>query len=153
MLPSDSDDDVPEGGYYVVEAPPRPQVAAPAPKAPEAESSLSRTASNLGPATSRSRTNVPLHPIVTEQMEASDSDDEAPAGGYQVRTGDPAKARAAYLARAPKQSANGGPRESVIPADRHSSKTTGATLGRRKTVPARVFSASRPKARQVSREV
>ena len=88
MPPSDSDDEAPAGGYYVVE----PVRKAPAPKvdiqAPPVEPSLIPK--------------PPPAPVSNDLMDPSDSDEEAPPGGYEVRVSDPAKARAAFLARASK---------------------------------------------------
>lgn len=112
MLPSDSDDEAPEGGYYVVEAPPRPQKTPPAPTSPTSpmiEASLLPT--------------KPIRPPpkkIIEDMSASDSDEEAPPGGYEIRQGTFEETRAALLGRAPSSAMN---RRETMPSRKVESKT------------------------------
>lgn len=80
MLPSDSDDDVPEDGYYIVETAPRLVPASDPPPvitSPRVEPSLLPVA----------KSGRPNHRTIAEGMELSDSDDDAPPGGYEVRQG------------------------------------------------------------------
>jgi hypothetical protein len=110
MLPSDSDDDAPEGGYYVIESG-RPEMAEPSPPSPSPESLLalpvvapiSVEASLLPSKPAR----IPSKPVL-ETMVPSDSDSDAPFGGYEVRVTDPAEARAAILAKSKAKAASRG---------------------------------------------
>jgi hypothetical protein len=111
MVPSDSDDEAPPGGYYVFEGPERPNFL---------PTSVPPLPLNLIPP-------PPRHPsqnLLANVVEPSDSDEDAPPGGYEVRMGDPAKGRAAFLARSKTRST------------RSPSGTTEASLSRRKTAPA-----------------
>ncbi|WWC90648.1 uncharacterized protein L201_005584 [Kwoniella dendrophila CBS 6074] len=112
MLPSESDEEAPAGGYYVIEGPGRPTSPA------STTSALPNISANL----------LPAPPVKTkiatpDVMEMSESDEEAPPGGYEIRTGNPASARAALLAKA------------VAAAE--GSTSTGSSVTRRKTLPAR----------------
>ncbi|ODN72971.1 hypothetical protein L202_08374 [Cryptococcus amylolentus CBS 6039] len=123
MLPSDSDDEAPSGGYYVVEASvkksPLPSPA-PRPLPPSlAERINSERVNSPPPAAPRT---VPLMDLI----DPSDSDDDAPPGGYEVRTGNFAATRAALLAKSQQ-------------AELDKAASKGSTgLSRRKTVPAKV---------------
>ena len=73
MLPSDSDEDAPIGGYYVIDAPPRIPKAMPK------------------PVTERHVQHV--RPNNNEFMDPSDSDDDILPGGYEIRSSETARAR------------------------------------------------------------
>ncbi|KAK6910723.1 hypothetical protein I203_104755 [Kwoniella mangroviensis CBS 8507] len=91
MLPSESDDEAPAGGYYVIEGPGRPT----SPASPPASTLPNISAANLLPS-------PPVKPNIAppDLMEMSESDEEAPPGGYEIRTGNPASLRATLLAKA-----------------------------------------------------
>jgi hypothetical protein len=89
MLPSDSDDEAPSGGYYIIEG----NVRSPVP------GNTSLPAANLIPPpptlpTSPSKGVAKTIPAIREEMEASDSDEEVPSGGFEVRVSEAAQARA-----------------------------------------------------------
>lgn len=174
MLPSDSDDDAPEGGYYVVESsgPQRPL----SPKAPTQPLSPRQTPqTSFGTAATRVRSHsltgttggsasqIHTQPTIREreELQPSDSDDEAPPGGYEVHQSDFAKNRAAILERnrnRPRTNSDTKATQSVIPAAPGASGAgtsgTGASgLNRRKTVPARLLGGKKlPNVRRNSRE-
>ncbi|WVF72865.1 hypothetical protein IAT40_007683 [Kwoniella sp. CBS 6097] len=122
MIPSESDDEVPEGGYYVFEGPVRPT-------SPAQSTSPASPSSQMLPSIDASL--LPNPPIKTrappDLMEMSESDEEAPPGGYEVRTGNP---RAALLARAHARAAQAADGSTA-------GQASGAGLARRKTVPSR----------------
>ncbi|WVR00063.1 hypothetical protein IAU59_007205 [Kwoniella sp. CBS 9459] len=125
MVPSESDDEVPEGGYYVFEGPVRP-TSPPQPTSPASPSSqvLPSIDASLLPNPPVRTTKAP-----PDLMEMSESDEEAPPGGWEIRTGNP---RAALLARAharAAQSAEGSAAQTAAGAS--------GSLARRKTVPSR----------------
>ena len=147
MLPSDSDSDAPAGGYYVVESKPRkpmsPGTSSKSPTSPSlSQLSLSPRPAmkSFGSAVSgpgaTNQTPPRSHAVSAkpqlEQIEPSDSDDDAPPGGYEVRESDVAKNRQAILDRArTKVKARTGSDAQPPPVD--------SGLGRRKTVPAKLF--------------
>ncbi|ORX38458.1 Rho GTPase activation protein [Kockovaella imperatae] len=116
MLPSDSDDEAPAGGYYVVESSGRKPVSATQPEysAPKIEPSLIPSKP------------APVAYTSNDIMDPSDSDDDAPPGGYEVRIGDPARARAAFLTR----TAVAGKSRAAAPSP------TPSSIARRRTLPA-----------------
>ena len=176
MLPSDSDDDAPEGGYYVVESsgPQRPL----SPKAPQVPLSPRQTPqTSFGTAATRVRSHsltgqtgasasqIQTQPTIREreELQPSDSDDEAPPGGYEVHQSDFAKNRAAILERnrnRPRTNSDVKATQSVIPAAPGAAGGTGPSsagasgLSRRKTVPARLLGGGKraPNVRRNSRE-
>ncbi|OWZ61765.1 rho GTPase activator [Cryptococcus neoformans] len=110
MVPSDSDDEAPLGGYYVIEG----RIRSPIPVANTTTS----------PSIEKIASPPPLRPKPTmDALEPSDSDEDVPPGGYEVRSGDFESARATLLARSHRNVAF---------------RTMGESLARRKTVPARV---------------
>lgn len=112
MVPSESDDDAPAGGYYVIEGRIRsPVPAANRTKSPSVEKVVSPASPRPKPA--------------MDTLEPSDSDEDAPPGGYEVRSGDFEATRAALLARS-KSHRN------------RASRIVSESLARRKTVPARM---------------
>ena len=131
MLPSESDDEVPAGGYYVFEGAARPELS---PKSPA-------TSPHSPPTTSLDANLLPKKPIrpsggfpkssrpIIETMEPSDSDEEVPPGGYVVQSADPS-ARAAFLTRA-----------SICRIQSRASEV-GSSISRRKTVPSKSAGAS-----------
>lgn len=141
MLPSDSDDDVPEGGYYVFEGKAMDEPVSPitpvSPPTSVASPPMTSLQANLLPKKPvKPPTGWPAQPPpkpVYETMEPSDSDDEAPAGGYEVRASDP-KVRVALLAR------------STIRKTESRTTEVGSSVSRRKTVPSRrMGETSRPR--------
>lgn len=131
MLPSDSDDEAPAGGYYIIEG---PQRAISPPMSPPPLSSINASLwphkptrynppigslKAKGPAQNRPRT---VHPPVIEHMEASDSDDDAPPGGYEVRTTDPTELQerlARTKIQSPRTASNGSiTRRRTLPTKR-----------------------------------
>jgi len=128
MLPSDSDDEAPAGGYYVIETTVRPDPVSPAsPPTSPASTPMTSLEANLLPfKPSRPSTNLPVatRPVV-ETIEPSDSDEDAPPGGYQVHISDP-RARAALLAR-PTTTRRSESRTSEV----------ASSVSRRKTAPSR----------------
>jgi hypothetical protein len=110
ILPSDSDDEAPSGGYYIVEG---KQYAEP--------SETTLPPPQLSKSTSRSKSPIPVEPSlirpkytrpiknVPEDMALSDSDDEPPPGGYQVKEGTWASThtRDTLLGKSPGQQAGG----------------------------------------------
>lgn len=139
MVPSDSDDEAPIGGYYVIEGKNRLELVSPTSPTtlPAPHTTMTSLEANLLP-------QKPSRPVagsrpkprpVIETMAPSDSDEDAPPGGYEVRMGDPS-ARAALLAR--------------NAARRSGSRASQATssIARRKTAPARrVAATARPRGR------
>ncbi|KAK8854736.1 hypothetical protein IAR55_003475 [Kwoniella newhampshirensis] len=122
MLPSDSDDDVPEGGYYVIEGqgpkrPTSPMSSPPTQSLPSLEANLIPPPPNRAarPTQSTARQLTPRQSTI--DMEPSDSDEEAPPGGYEVRTGDFSTTRANMLGKS------------------RTSETSQVSLTRRRTVP------------------
>ncbi|RXK41103.1 hypothetical protein M231_01506 [Tremella mesenterica] len=92
MLPSDSDDEAPEGGYYVIEKSQRTTV--PKPSSPTISPHLpSMEAMLLPPKPPK----VP-RPNQSRLMDLSSSDEEA-SGSYEVRSNDFSKTRTALLSR------------------------------------------------------
>ncbi|WWC71509.1 uncharacterized protein I206_105467 [Kwoniella pini CBS 10737] len=150
MLPSDSDDEAPAGGYYVIEGPGRP--TSPASPSSQPSSSLPNISANLLPSPPVKSKIVP-----SDLMEMSESDEEAPPGGYEVRTGDPASARAALLAKAhllnqaptvQRPTSNQAPiRSAALPT-----VASGSTLARRRTVPSRAPGEAVPRTRRSTKE-
>ena len=138
MLPSDSDDETPEGGYYVVEGSLRKPLSSPgrgldstgltSTSQPSNRSSEPRDA----PRASRSATIA----TETEAMEPSDSDEEVPVGGYEVRTSDPARARVVILSRNRNRMNSNAQQSDSAPGNK-------GGLTRRRTVPARLAGRSR----------
>ncbi|WWC93526.1 hypothetical protein V866_000361 [Kwoniella sp. B9012] len=114
MLPSESDDEAPAGGYYVIEGPGRPT----SPASPPASTLPNISAANLLPS-------PPVKPNIAppDLMEMSESDEDAPPGGYEIRTGNPASARATLLAKALARGDGATP--------------IGAGVARRRTLPSR----------------
>ncbi|WRT68464.1 uncharacterized protein IL334_005440 [Kwoniella shivajii] len=110
MLPSDSDDEAPAGGYYVIEGTGRPT------SPPIASPVQPNISASLLPAPPVRTKPSPAKPAPSDLMEMSDSDDEAPPGGYEVRTGNPLTSRAAIIAKA---------------------QAGGSSIARRKTLPTR----------------
>ncbi|WVR07539.1 hypothetical protein IAU60_004581 [Kwoniella sp. DSM 27419] len=138
MLPSDSDDDVPEGGYYVIETNRRP--ISPAAVSPQSASlTLPSIDASLLPAPPM-RTRV--HP---DLMEMSESDDEAPPGGYEIRD----NPRAAMLIRARDQAAGIGSPTGLATSP-ESKKTIGSSVTRRRTMPTKRLGSSTAKPRRNS---
>lgn len=90
MLPSDSDDEAPSGGYYIVEG----NVRSPQPGSTELPApnlippSPNKSGQRLPPSPAKHST-----PVIKEEMAASDSDDDIPTGGYEVRVSEAAQAR------------------------------------------------------------
>ncbi|WWD19119.1 hypothetical protein CI109_103577 [Kwoniella shandongensis] len=110
MLPSDSDDEAPAGGYYVIE---RQEPVSP-PTSPPTQSLPSLEAKLVPPPPE------PVRPKPTiDFMEPSDSDEDAPPGGYEVRSGDFTGARATMLGKG------------------HVAPSSQVSLTRRRTVPSR----------------
>ncbi|WWC63362.1 uncharacterized protein I303_105962 [Kwoniella dejecticola CBS 10117] len=138
MLPSESDDEAPAGGYYVIEGPGRP--TSPASPSSQPSSTVPNISANLLPSPPI-KTKIPP----TELMEMSESDEDAPPGGYEVRTANPASARAALLAKPPTQIQIQSPNKRVPSIQQEAQgrsgaptpATKGSSLARRKTVPAR----------------
>lgn len=137
MLPSDSDDEAPSGGYYIVEGSSRKPTF---PKAP-----LPDPLTSLIPKVKRQANKQSVPTISTsnrapavDTMEPSDSDEEAPPGGYEVRVSDPTVARAAILAR------NRPRTNGVAEPENHGETPSRASgLARRRTVPARLAGQTR----------
>jgi len=126
MLPSDSDDEAPSGGYYIMESASLPRVFSPiSPPTNSMEAGLFPPK----PVKRTSQTKQRAPPLV-EVMEPSDSDEEAPPGGYEVRSSDP-KLRAEYLSRARSKSNAHPPSLSPV----LSRNSEGSGLSRRKTLP------------------
>ncbi|CAK9784373.1 unnamed protein product [Cutaneotrichosporon oleaginosum] len=115
MLPSDSDDDAPPGGYYIIERATSPHRAtSPFPQSPEPTASVGAASVALQsiipprpPRRSRERTRTPI--AATQQgqgvptvdvMQPSDSDDDAPAGGYVMFENRPGMLRTSVMGRA-----------------------------------------------------
>jgi hypothetical protein len=104
MLASDSDDDAPDGGYYIVEG-----------NHPEPADPNDATLPPPQPARTTSRSPLPVEPSlirpkyvrppkkVPEDMELSSSDDEPPVGGYQVKQGTWESNRDRLLGKSPGQ--------------------------------------------------
>lgn len=95
MIPSDSDDDVPEGGYYVVPRDPLPRLPPPVSQPP--------------PPPERSPAKL------ADIMQPSDSDDDAPPGGYEVRVSAQSQLRAQ---RAASSTGAGVSRRKTMPSRR-----------------------------------
>lgn len=112
MVPSESDDEAPAGGYYVIEG----RIRSPVPAANRTKSPFVEKVAS--PASPRPKPKM-------DTLEPSDSDEDAPPGGYEVRSGDFEATRAALLARS-KSHRN------------RASRTVSESLARRKTVPARM---------------
>lgn len=127
MVPSDSDDEAPLGGYYVIEG----RIRSPIPVANTTTS----------PSIEKVTSPPPLRPKPTmDTLEPSDSDEDVPPGGYEVRSGDFEATRATLLATSHRNVA---------------SRTVSESLARRKTVPARVgvgLSSKIGKSRKVTKE-
>ncbi|WVW85558.1 hypothetical protein I302_107596 [Kwoniella bestiolae CBS 10118] len=128
MLPSESDEEAPAGGYYVIEGTGRPT----SPASPPA-STLPNISANLLPS-------PPVKPNIAppDLMEMSESDEEAPPGGYEIRTGNPASVRATLLAKALARGEGATP--------------IGASVVRRKTLPARRPGESEPRKKRAAKE-
>jgi hypothetical protein len=88
MLPSDSDDEAPSGGYYIIEGNPRSPVPGSTDLPPL--NLIPSPVKSTHPKSPRPR---PI-PAIREEMAASDSDDEPPSGGYEVHVSEAAQARA-----------------------------------------------------------
>lgn len=88
MLPSDSDDEAPSGGYYIIEGNPRSPLPG----------TTKLPLPNLLPPSPVKKSTAPTESIsrqvIREDMAASDSDEEAPNGGYEVRVSAIAQDRA-----------------------------------------------------------
>ncbi|WVQ82115.1 hypothetical protein IAT38_004243 [Cryptococcus sp. DSM 104549] len=180
MLPSDSDDEAPEGGYYVVEGKKTKQtspmvspVSTPTAlqlteskaststtKAAEPKSAPSATASG-SKATSRApqrrttRSPDPTRPQPElEYMEPSDSDDDAPPGGYEVRNGEFPRIRSAVPKATQAAESKWGATESTSKWGSGGNKWGGAggALARRKTVPARIGGGASSRTRRSAKE-
>ena len=78
--------------------------------------------------------------LQSAEIEASDSDDDAPPGGYSVHEGDPAKHQATLLGRSPKN------------ASKPAATPSSTGLSRRRTVPARLLHPAGPGRKHNSRE-
>lgn len=169
MLPSDSDDDAPEGGYYVVEssrplspkAPRQPLSPREAPRTIFGSAATRVRSHSLTGQTAGSPSQRQTEPTIREreELQPSESDDEAPPGGYEVHQSDFAKNRAAILERnrnRPRTRSDTRATESLIPAAPGASGATDAEasgLSRRKTVPARLLGQKKlPHVRRNSRE-
>lgn len=116
MIPSDSDDEAPAGGYFIVEGPRKPLVK-PKPKSHRSSSSRKPLIEDT---------------VVRQQMAVSDSDEEAPPGGYEVRVSPEALSREAKKLD---NSTNGNDlrRRKTVPSKRTGG--TGKRLGRAKEAP------------------
>jgi hypothetical protein len=112
MLPSDSDDDAPPGGYYIVERATSPHRAtSPFPPSPEPTGSVTAALQSIlpprPPRRSRDKTRTPVVtgregqgiPAV-DVLQPSDSDDDAPAGGYVMFENRPGTLRTSAMGRA-----------------------------------------------------
>lgn len=136
MLPSDSDDEAPPGGYYIVEraaSPHRatsPLPASPGPTAPaNALQSILPSPRPSRRSRERGRISLPRQnkavPSV-ELLQPSDSDDEAPPGGYVVYENHPVgKLRTSVMGRAHSAAA--------APVSRPTPSPTDASLTRSRT--------------------
>ncbi len=126
MPPSDSDDETPEGGYYIVDRTAKKEPVSP-PTSPISPPMTSLQANLLPQRPTKPATGWPAQPPpnpVYETIEPSDSDEEPPVGGYEVRTTN-AKERATLLSRPV-------PRKVV-----NRTSEVGSSISRRKTAPSR----------------
>lgn len=159
MLPSDSDDEAPRGGYYIVEKPRSPQPPTAAPKALPKASVTDLLPEQPKPrrrGTSRHHTRSadPVSPSPTRRragvatgMYPSDSDDDAPAGGYIIYENQKVSPSTTTLPR----------RGALWNADGRTNSpkpTTGGATGllRRKTLPTKRVSDFTNRMRRVVRE-
>ena len=115
LVPSDSDDEAPDGGYFIVEGPGLRRPMSP-------PLALQTKPLGLPTGTVMPIQSTPSRP--TELMAPSDSDDDAPPGGFELRTSDFARNRAALLARS----------KSSRQSD-HRSLETPSSIMRRRTLP------------------
>lgn len=121
MLPSDSDDEAPFGGYYIVEGNPRPEPPADMPTLPPPQPARSRSPIPVEPSLLPKKPIRPPPKKVIEDMEPSDSDDEPPSGGYQIREAQWQSNRDRLLGRSGPGQQSGG--------------VTGAGVSRRNSMP------------------
>jgi len=122
MLASDSDDEAPSGGYYIVEGKEHPEPTESTPSIPPPQSQAGRSKSPIPvePSLIRPKYTRPPPKKVPEDMALSDSDDEPPPGGYQVKEGTWESNRDKLLGKSPQQGtvANGnGNRRNSMPAN------------------------------------
>lgn len=158
MLPSDSDDEAPKGGYYIVEKPRSPQPPSVPPKTlpkasvtdllPEQPKPKRR-----GNSRQQTRSADPVSPspsrrgVAATGIYPSDSDDDAPAGGYII-----------YENKKVSPSTTTLPRRALWNADGRTNspnpKPTGGATGllRRKTLPTKRVSDFTNRMRRVVRE-
>jgi hypothetical protein len=99
MLPSDSDDEAPSGGYYIVEGKQHPEPTD-MPSLPPPQASRSRSPLPVEPSLIRPKYVRPPKKV-PEDMALSESDDEPPPGGYQVKEGTWESNRDKLLGRSP----------------------------------------------------
>lgn len=140
MLPSDSDDEAPEGGYYVHE---REELVSRSPSKP-----LSGISTVIPSAPPPRPPRAEPDPDA-DLMQPSDSDEDAPPGGYTIRSGDPDSGRQKFLSRSKTTAARPSglsphPTEGSDPSTRPSLNTSaqgsagsGASVSRRRTAPTR----------------
>ena len=121
ILASDSDDEAPSGGYYIVEGKEHPEPTEATLPPPQLSKSISRSKSPIPvePSLIRPKYTRPIK-NVPEDMALSDSDDEPPPGGYQVKEGTWESNRDRLLGRSPGQQGGG---------------VTGAGVSRRNSMP------------------
>jgi hypothetical protein len=145
MLPSDSDDDMPEGGYFVIESNRQVAFQSPSP-ANGSQAIVSRPPSiklKVAPALpSRPPKPAPAPapkvsrpPRILEHIMASDSDEEAPPGGYEVRVSEAAERRGM-----------------VAQSGVNVSNDRAGSITRRRTVPSRRLGDIRARVRRLAKE-
>jgi hypothetical protein len=118
FLPSDSDDEAPSGGYYIVEGKEHPEPTESTPSIPPPQASRSKSPIPVEPSLIRPKYVRPPPKKVPEDMALSDSDDEPPPGGYQVKEGTWESNRDKLLGRSPQaQLAGNGTRRNSMPTN------------------------------------
>lgn len=148
ILPSDSDDDVPEGGYYIVESTGFPKASGSRPPPPASltvptvktsgvipqppqrvKARIPPQSSAKSPQPQPIKSSIQPHTL-REEMEPSDSDEEGPSGGYEVHTVDPSEKQRALLTRT--KSTSSKPNATSRPF----TTEQGSSIVRRRTLPA-----------------
>lgn len=133
MLASDSDDDAPDGGYYIVEGNSRPEPTE-MPTLPPPQPSRSRSPIPVEPSLLPKKPIKPAPKKIIEDMEPSDSDDEPPPGGYQIRDAQWQSNRDRLLGRSAGQQGGAVTGAGVSRRNSMPSKKTGGLRNRRTSV-------------------